>query len=68
MLDEIKDAIKRVFEMTNLGLMKYFLEITKQCTQDIFICQQNYLTYILKKFRMEKCKPTETPFATIITI
>ena len=50
--------------MTDLGFMKYFfgLEVT-QTGQGIFICQHKYATDILQRFRMDKCKPTETPIA-----
>ena len=50
--------------MTNLGLMKYFLglEVT-QTDKGIFICQHKYATDILQRFRMDKCKPAETPIA-----
>ena len=50
--------------MTNLGLMKYFLGLEViQIDQGIFICHHNYATDILQRFRMDKCKPTETPIA-----
>ena len=57
--------MKREFEMTNLGLMKYYflgLEVT-QTNKGIFICQHKYATDILQRFRMDKCKPTENPIA-----
>ena len=57
-------VLKKEFEMTNLGLMKYFLgpEAT-QTEQGIFIFQHKYATDILQRFRMDKCKPAETPIA-----
>ena len=56
--------MKKEFKMTNLGLMKYFLglEVT-QTDQGIFICQHNYATDILQRFRIDKCKPIEPPIA-----
>jgi hypothetical protein len=64
MLEEFKAAMKTKFEMTDLGLMKYFLGIeVDQSSHGIFVCQQKYATDILKRFRMDKCKPTETPIA-----
>ena len=56
--------MKKEFEMTDLGLMKYFLvlEVTRT-DQGIFICQHKYVTDILRRFRMDKCKPVETPIA-----
>ena len=57
MLEDLKTDMKNEFEMTNLGLMKYFLgmEVT-QTTQGIFICHHKYATNILQRFRMDKCK------------
>jgi hypothetical protein len=64
MLDEFKAAMKTEFEMTDLGLMKYFLGIeVEQSAHGIFVCQQKYATNILKRFRMDTCKPTKTPIA-----
>ena len=56
--------MKREFEMTNLGIMKYFLGIeVEQSTQGIFACQERYATNIMKRFKMEKWKPIETSIA-----
>jgi hypothetical protein len=45
--------------------LKYFLGIeVEQYEKRIFICEQNYATNILKMFKMNKCKPTDTPIAT----
>lgn len=64
MLDEFKAATKTEFEMTDLGLMKYFLGIeVEQSAHGIFVCQQKYATDILRRFRMDICKPAETPIA-----
>ena len=64
LLDEFKEAMKCEFEMTDLGLMKYFLGIEVEQKHDgIFISQQKYATDVLKKFRMENCKPADTPIA-----
>jgi hypothetical protein len=64
-LNDFKEAMQSEFEMTDLGLMKYFLGIeVEQSEKGIFICQQKYATDILKRFKMNKCKPTDTPIAT----
>ena len=62
MLEEFSIVIKKEFEMTNLGLMKYFLglEVT-QTNKGIFICHHKYATDILQRFRMDKCKPAKPP-------
>ena len=50
------------FEMTDLGIMKYFLWIeVDQSTKGIFVCQQKYVADIIKRFHMEECNPAETP-------
>jgi hypothetical protein len=61
-LTNFKHAMRSEFEMTDLGIMKYFLGIeVDQTTKDIFFCQQKYAADILKRFRMEECNPVETP-------
>ena len=56
--------MKKEFEITDIGLMKYFLglEVT-QTDQGIFLCQHKCATDILQRFGMDKCKPIETPIA-----
>ncbi|XP_026430815.1 uncharacterized protein LOC113327916 [Papaver somniferum] len=50
------------FEMTNLGLMSYFLGIEVQQTErGIFINQQRYAEGILKCFKTDNCNPILTP-------
>ena len=53
------------FEMTDLGLMKYFLGVeVEKFRKGIFICQNKYSKYLLKRLRMEDCKPVPTPVET----
>jgi len=41
-IEEFKQEMMRVFEMTNLGLMTYFLGMeVKQSKNEVFICQKN---------------------------
>ena len=55
--------------MTNLGLMKCFLGIEVDQSDDgIFICQTKYENEVLKRFRMLNCKPATTPMATGIKL
>ena len=62
LLDEFKTTMTNEFEMTDLGLMKYFLGIeVKQSDDGIFISQQKYATDVLKTFKMENSKPIDTP-------
>lgn len=54
--------MKAIFEMTDLGLMKYFLGLEiAQTSLDIFISRVKYAGDILKKFKLNKCKKTAIP-------
>ena len=47
--------------MTGIRLMSYYLGIeVKQKEDGIFISQQNYAKEMLKKFKMDNCKPIGT--------
>ena len=62
MVKDFKKEMTQEFEMTDLGLMKYFLGIeVKQVKSGILISQEAYATNILKKFRMEHCNSSVTP-------
>ncbi|CAL5331407.1 unnamed protein product [Camellia sinensis] len=62
LIKEFKAEMLKVFEMTDLGMMSYFLGMeVKQRQHEVFICQQKYAKEILKKFHMEDCKATSTP-------
>ena len=64
-IELFKSTMKKEFEMTDLGLMKYFLGIEVSQTDDgIFICQTKYKKDVLKRFNMLNCNPTSTPVAT----
>ncbi|RVW25160.1 Retrovirus-related Pol polyprotein from transposon TNT 1-94 [Vitis vinifera] len=53
LMDKFKAEMEKVFEMTNLGDMYYFLGMeVHQNQHEIFICQQKYAKEILKKFKM----------------
>jgi hypothetical protein len=48
--------------MTDLGLMKYFLDLeVRQGKYGIFISQETYAKVILKKNKMEECNLVVTP-------
>lgn len=62
MIDEFKKSMTKEFEMTDIGLMSYYLGIEVKQTKDgVFICQERYTKDILKRFGMENCKPIGTP-------
>ena len=62
LIDEFKQEMMQAFEMTDLGLMTYFLGIEiKQGENQVFICQRKYAKEILRKFQMDECKAVSTP-------
>jgi hypothetical protein len=62
LVEEFKQEMMNVFEMTDLGLMTYFLGMeVKQSQNEVFICQKKYAKEISKKFQMKECKATSTP-------
>ena len=65
MVEDFKKATLKEFEMTDLGLMKYFLGFqVRQSTCEVFICQEKYIEDLLKKFHMAACKPVSTPMSS----
>jgi len=65
LLEEFKAAMMNQFEMTDLGLLQYFLSLeVKQGEDGIFLCQRKYAEDLLKKFHMEKCEAIRTPMNT----
>ncbi|XP_071712835.1 uncharacterized mitochondrial protein AtMg00810-like [Rutidosis leptorrhynchoides] len=51
-----------MFEMSDLGLMHYFLGIKiRQENEGIFICQKKYTKNFQKKFKLYGCKTVATP-------
>ncbi|XP_015168566.1 uncharacterized mitochondrial protein AtMg00810-like [Solanum tuberosum] len=65
LIQRFKDEMEKIFEMTDLGVMKYFLGMeVLQSSDGIFICQQKYISDILNRFKMQDCKPVSTPIST----
>ena len=55
----------REFEMSMIGELNFFLGFqVKQLKEGIFIHQEKYTRVILKKFKMDDCKPIKTPMPT----
>ena len=53
------------FKMSLLGELTYFLGLQiSQQEKGIFIFQAKYIKEMLKKFKMEDCKPILTPMVT----
>ncbi|KAL0319934.1 UNVERIFIED_CONTAM: Retrovirus-related Pol polyprotein from transposon TNT 1-94 [Sesamum radiatum] len=65
MIHDFKEDMMKTFEMSDLGLMHFFLGIEiNQEKEGIFICQKKYTETLLKKFKMESCKTVTTPLVT----
>lgn len=61
MFDKCKKKMAQEFEMTDLGLMTYYLgSEVKQGEESIFISQKAYAEKVLKEFQMEHCNPVNT--------
>ena len=62
---DFKTVMESEFEMTDLGLMKFFLGIeVQQSESGIFISQSKYASEVLKRFNMSNCKTSPTPVIT----
>lgn len=62
LFEEFKRVMIKEFEMTDIGLMACYLGIeVKQNEEGIVISQESYANEILKKFKMNDCKPISTP-------
>eukprot|EP00253_Pinus_taeda_P024976 PITA_24976 len=59
-----KEDLAREFEIKDMGLMHYFLDMeVSQKDGEVFVSQGKYANEILKRFHMEKCKPMQSPIA-----
>jgi hypothetical protein len=62
MFTEFKSSMMKEFDMTDLGLMHYFLGIeVVQSSDSIFISQKKYAMEILDRFKMTNCNSVSTP-------
>ena len=61
MFDEFKKSMMNEFEMTDLGMMHYFLGIEiVQSDVGIFLSQKKYVRDILNRFQMHDCNSVNT--------
>lgn len=61
-ISSIKKELKKVFDMTNFGLLHYYLGIqVKKEPQHIFISQKKYVRKLLNKYSMMDCNYVATP-------
>jgi len=69
LIEAFKEVMKKEFEMTDLGLMKYFLGLEViQWKDGIFVLQEMYAEEVLKKFKMTSCNPVSTPMEPSIKL
>ncbi|KAL8137868.1 hypothetical protein V2J09_003869 [Rumex salicifolius] len=62
LMTEFKRSMKAVFEMSDLGRMKYFLDVeVTQGKAGVFICQKKYTRELLLKFGLMECNPVRSP-------
>jgi hypothetical protein len=62
---ECKLGLASEFEMSDIGLMHYFLGMEVwQEEGHIFLVQGKYAADILSRFQMEDCRPLSTPMIT----
>ncbi|GKD76979.1 retrovirus-related pol polyprotein from transposon TNT 1-94 [Tanacetum coccineum] len=62
MIDQFKESMTREFDMTDIGLMKYFLGLeVRQGISVVFVSQKAYAKDILKRSKIEDCNPVVTP-------
>jgi hypothetical protein len=63
LLNHVKTNLKKKFEMTDLGFLHYFLSLqVLQTNEAIFISQSKHACDLLRRFHMDDCKPTPSPF------
>nr|GFA79302.1 retrovirus-related Pol polyprotein from transposon TNT 1-94 [Tanacetum cinerariifolium] len=62
MIDQFKELMTREIDITDMGLIKYFLGLeVRQEIFRIFISQKAYTKEILKRSKMKDCNPVVTP-------
>ena len=59
------EEMKSEFEMSMIGELTFYLGLQiQQKNTGTFISQEKYLREMLKRFKMEDCKPVSTPMIT----
>jgi hypothetical protein len=67
MFEDVKQAMIKEFEMTNISLMTYYLGIKIMQGEDtIFVNQEKFAKEILKKFKMEDYAKVNTLVECIV--
>ena len=61
-IEEVRADLKTTFEMTDLGLLHYFIGMeVYQSHGGIFLSQHRYLRQLLETYSMSNCKPLSCP-------
>lgn len=69
MIQSVQQQLMEQFDMTDLGLLHYFLGLqVHQSSDGIFIYQEKYALDLLQRFGMVNCKTTPTPFQSGVTL
>jgi hypothetical protein len=69
LLNHVKTNLKKKFEMTDLGFLHYFLGLqVLQTNEGIFLSQSKYACDLLRRFHMDDCKPTPSPFQSGVKV
>ena len=62
-IQKLKENLRKEFEMTDLGLLHYFLGLQIWHMADgIFLSQPKYASDLLARFKMSDCKACASPF------
>lgn len=65
LVTQFKLEMQQNFDMTDLGLLSYFLGMeVMQDKHGVFVTQKRYAQELLKKFNMLQCKAAPTPMCT----
>jgi hypothetical protein len=63
LLNHVKNNLKKKFEMTDLGFLRYFLGLQVLKTNEgIFLSQSKYACNLFHHFHMDDCKLVPSPF------
>jgi len=68
-IQKLKENLKNEFEMTDLGLLHYFLGLQIWHMADgIFLSQPKYASNLLARFHMNDCKESPSPFQSGVNL
>jgi hypothetical protein len=65
----MKTNLKKKFEMSDLGFFHYFLGLQVLKTNEgIFLSQSKYACDLIRRFHMDDCKPSPSPFQSRVKL